>query len=161
MTSQLLANGYLDQLDHYCKEALRLKYYVRYMDDFVVLGPEKTAIWRLLDEIRDFLAVEFHLSLNPKTRVFPASHGVDFAGYRHWTTHKLPRKRTLRRAARRFRGLSRLYAAGRVSLDTVRSSVASFAGYIKHCKGWRSAGSALEGLVLVKVGGDGEESECS
>ena len=98
LTSQLLANVYLDQLDHVIKDTLGVRYYVRYMDDFVLLHHDKAELWRLLAEIRDFLACELHLTLNNKTRVFPASHGVDFAGYRHYSGYKLPRKRNVRRA---------------------------------------------------------------
>lgn len=152
LTSQLLANVYLDQLDHFIKDTLGVRYYVRYMDDFVLLHHDKAELWRLLAEIRDFLAYELHLTLNNKTRVFPASHGVDFAGYRHWASHKLPRKRNVRRARKRFAGLSRRYADGRVSIDTVRCCVASFVGYMKHCKGWKSAESTLNNLILVKNG---------
>ncbi|WP_298068442.1 RNA-directed DNA polymerase [uncultured Mailhella sp.] len=113
LTSQLLANVYLDQLDHFIKDTLGVRYYVRYMDDFMLLHRDKAELWRLLAEIRDFLAYELRLNLNNKTRVFPASHGVDFAGYRHWASHKLPRKRNVRRARKRFfAGLSRCYAAG-------------------------------------------------
>lgn len=150
LTSQLFANAYLDVLDHFAKDRLHIRHYVRYMDDFVILGPRKAELWELLAEIRDFLACELRLSLNPKTGVFPATHGVDFAGYRHWLTHTLPRKRNVRRAAQKFAGLSRVYARGEVSLDTVRSVVASFAGYMAHCKGRRSAESALRRLVLVR-----------
>lgn len=148
LTSQLMANAYLDQLDHLVKDELGVRHYVRYMDDFVILHGEKAELWRLLAEIRDFLTSRLHLSLNQKTRIFPASHGVDFAGYRHWQDYKLPRKRNVARAKKRFAGLTRCYAAGRVKKDTVRCCVASFVGYIRPCKGWRSAGSALEKLVL-------------
>ena len=150
LTSQLFANAYLDTLDHFVKDRLRVRHYVRYMDDFVILGPDKPGLWTLLAEIRDFLACGLRLSLNPKTGIFPASHGVDFAGYRHWTGRCLPRKRNVRRAARKFKGLSRVYARGEVDLGTVRSVVASFAGYMAHCKGRRSAESALSRLVLVR-----------
>lgn len=89
------------------------------------------------------------LTIDDQTRVFPASQGVDFAGYHHWQSYKLPRKRNVRRAARRFAGLTRVWPSGRISLDIVRSCVASFVGYMKHCKGWKSAESALDRLVLV------------
>ncbi|MBO4300907.1 MAG: group II intron reverse transcriptase domain-containing protein [Desulfovibrio sp.] len=150
LTSQLFANAYLDVLDHHIKDKLGVRYYVRYMDDFVILHNDKTVLWKMLADIRDFIACELHLSLNSKTDVFPASHGVDFAGYRHWISHTLPRKRNVRRAARRFKGISRCYAKGRVDLATVRSCMASFVGYMQHCKGWKSAGSALDRLVLVR-----------
>lgn len=150
LTSQLLANTYLDQLDHHIKDDLGIRYYVRYMDDFVILGQDKAQLWQLLAHVRDFLTSELRLTLNHKTRVFPPSHGVDFAGYRHWASHRLPRKRNIRRAARRFAGLSRCYARHEVDLATVRCCVASFVGYIQHCKGWKSSGSALSRLVLVR-----------
>lgn len=148
LTSQLLANVYLDQLDHYIKDTLGVRFYVRYMDDFIILHRDKAELWRLLAEIRDFLAYELHLNLNRKTRVFPASQGVDFAGYRHWVDHTLPRRRNVARAKKRFKGLSRLYARGEIDLDTVRACMASFTGYMKHCNGWRTCGSALDRLVL-------------
>lgn len=150
LTSQLMANAYLDQLDHYVKDQLGVKFYVRYMDDFVILHGDKQTLWVWLAEIRDFLASELRLSLNAKTRVFPASQGVDFAGYRHWPHYKLPRKRNVARAKNRFKSLTKQYAQGKIQLANVRGSVASFVGYIRHCKGWRSAGSALERLVLVR-----------
>ena len=148
LTSQLFANTYLDRLDHFLKDDLGVEYYVRYMDDFVLLNPSKAELWHIQAEIRDFLAMELRLTLNPKTSVFPANHGINFAGYRHWTDYTLPRKRNIRRAAKRFASLSEQYRAGQVELETVRSSMASFVGYIKHCQGWRSGGSALERLVL-------------
>ena len=119
---------------------------------YKVDGPKIGAGTRkqLLAEIRDFLACELHLTLNNKTQVFPASHGVDFAGYRHFSGYKLPRKRNVRRARKRFAGLSRCYADGRVDIDTVRCCVASFTGYMRHCKGWKSAESTLNSLILVK-----------
>ena len=152
LTSQLLANVYLDQLDHYVKDTLGVRQYVRYMDDFVILHHDKRELWRIFADVRDYLAYELHLTLNSKTRIFPASHGVDFAGYRHWASYKLPRKRNVRRAKKRFAGLSRCYADGRVTIDTVRCCVASFTGYMRHCKGWKSTESALKGLILVKNG---------
>ena len=129
-----------------------MRQYVRYMDDFVILHHDKRELWRIFADVRDYLAYELHLTLNSKTRIFPASHGVDFAGYRHWASYKLPRKRNVRRAKKRFAGLSRCYADGRVTIDTVRCCVASFTGYMRHCKGWKSTESALKGLILVKNG---------
>lgn len=148
LTSQLFANAYLDQLDHFVKEKLQVRHYVRYMDDFVLLHEDKSELWRLLGRIGDFLNTELHLVLNHKTRVFPASHGIDFAGYRHWTNYKLPRKRNVKKAKLRFKKISSRYAKGKSSFEEARSVVASFVGYMRHCKGWRSSGSVLERLVL-------------
>lgn len=150
LTSQLFANVYLDALDHFIKDCLGVKYYVRYMDDFIILHWDKRELWRLLDLIEAFVADSLKLRLNPKTAVFSLSQGVDFVGYRHWPYRKKPRKRNVQRARKRFAGLSRVYHRGGVDMPTVRSVVASFVGYMKHCNGYRSLTSALEKLVLIR-----------
>lgn len=103
LTSQWLANLYLDPLDHFLKDDIGVRHYVRYMDDWVLIGPGKEWCRVLLAQIADFLDLQ-QLSVNPKTAIFPASHGIDFVGYRHWTDHTLPRK-----AFRAFPGLYRAW----------------------------------------------------
>ena len=149
LTSQLFANAYLDQLDHYVKERLGVRFYVRYMDDFIVIGPDKRELWALHDDIADFLAGHLHLRLNRKTGIAPARHGVDFCGYRTWTTHRRPRKRTIKKAHQRFRDLAALYHAGAISSDDVRPYVASFLGYMKHCDSHRTVTGLLDDFVLL------------
>ena len=151
LTSQWLANLYLDSLDHYVKDELGIKYYVRYMDDFVLVGPDKA--WckeklALLDEHVQGLG----LALNPKTGIRPVSQGVDFVGYRHWPSHTLPRKRTVKRFRKQVKSLQRRYNEGKISFLDVNSRVQSFVGYMKHCNGFRSTASALDKLVLVGNG---------
>jgi retron-type reverse transcriptase len=149
LTSQLFANVYLDRLDHFVKERLGVKLYVRYMDDFVIVGPDKRTLWALHDDIADFLASELHLRLNRKTDVFPARHGVNFCGYRTWTTHRRPRKRTIKKARRRFRELAALYHAGQIGSEDVRPYVASFLGHMKHCDSHLTVEHILDDFVLV------------
>lgn len=149
LTSQLFANIYLDQLDHYLKDDLGVKFYVRYMDDFVILGDSKQYLWELLDKIKTFL-VSLKLNLNPKTSIFPASKGVDFAGYRTWSTHILPRKRNVKRARKRFKKLALLYNQGEITLQKVKNSIMSFVGYMKHCNGHRSLFYILRETVLTR-----------
>jgi len=94
------------------------------------------------------LDTHLRLRLNPKTSIFPLSQGVDFCGYRIWPTHRLPRKRVVQAAKRRFERISREHAEGRAGFDDVRAVVASFLGYMQHCKGERSADSALKRMLL-------------
>lgn len=150
LTSQLFANAYLDIFDHYVKDCLGVKYYVRYMDDFVVVSDDKGYLSRLVRDLEEFLEQHLHLCLNPKTCIFPASHGVDFAGYRHWATHRLPRKRNLKRTRKKFRSMTVDYRMGLIDVWYVRDRVMSFTGYIKHCNAYRSAGSVLGDLVLCR-----------
>ena len=149
LTSQWLANLYFDPVDHFIKDDMGIRFYLRYMDDFVIIGPSKLWCQTVLDNVRDFLACR-RLALNPKTDIFPASHGVDFVGYRHWTDHVLPRKRTVRRARRVFRRFPVRYARGEIDLEYIRPRVASFTGYMGHCDGYATLEHILERLVLMR-----------
>ncbi len=150
LTSQLFANVYLDKFDHFVKDELGVKFYVRYMDDFIIVGEDKRFLKSILASIENFLNEELELNLNPKTSIFPISHGIDFSGYRHWTTHTLPRKRNTRRARLDFRRIAREYAEGKIDLDYIRPRVASFCGQMKHCDATRTTESVLSELVLVR-----------
>lgn len=160
LTSQLFANIYLNELDQFMKHTLRLRYYVRYMDDFVVLHHDKRALWDVKREVEAFLADRLSLSLNPKTGIFPISQGADFLGYRIWPTHRLLRKSSIKRARRGFKKLARDYAEGKVPLDRVKASIMSWLGHCRHANTHRIRGKVLGELVLVKPSGhDNNELE--
>ena len=155
LTSQWLANLYLDSLDHFVKDELGAAYYVRYMDDFVIVGPDKAWCKEMLGKITAFVE-GLDLRLNPKTGIRPITQGVDFVGYRHWTSHTLPRKSTVKRAKKQFKSLQRRYNAGKISLDYVTARVVSFTGYMKHCDGRTTLQGILDKFVLV---GGGKQEE--
>lgn len=148
LTSQLFANCYLDQLDHWVKDDLGVKHYARYMDDFIILGDSKADLWRFYDGLADFLATRLLLRLNRKTAVCPVSRGIDFCGYRVWNTHVLPRKRNVKKARRRLRGLAAQYQRGEVTSDEVKPYVASITGYLKHCQSQRTLDGILDDFFL-------------
>lgn len=149
LISQLMANVMLNRLDHIAKDQHGLRYYVRYMDDIVVLAPSKAEAWQALDVIAAELEA-MNLLLNPKTAIFPAQRGVDFCGYRIWATHMLPRKRTTKRARRDFRKLAKRYAQGRAELSDVHTRVVSYLAYTKHCQAQRTTDELLSDLVLIR-----------
>lgn len=150
LTSQLMANIVGDRIDHLVKEELGQKFYVRYMDDWVVLAPDKTELWRVLARIGAALKNELGLELNRKTDVFPAKNGVDFCGYRIWDTHILPRKNNVKRAKKRFQKMSRQYRTGKATRKEAEAPLASFLGYMKHCAGTRARRETINYLVLKK-----------
>lgn len=90
-TSQYFANIYLDKLDKYIKEELKIKYYIRYMDDFVLLLKTKEECIILMNKIRYFLKEKLHLELNHKSKYYPNKMGINFCGYRIYETHILVR----------------------------------------------------------------------
>lgn len=150
LTSQLFANIYLNEFDHFIKDKLGTKYYLRYMDDFVIMHYDKNFLKKLLKEIEIFLTTKLTLQLNPKTKIYAYTQGVDFCGYRIWPTHILPRKRNVKKARKRFKKLAMLYQSRDINLNKVKSSIMSFIGYMKHCNGYRSLSFILKETILSK-----------
>ena len=91
--SQYLANFYLSGFCHWIKEIKKVKDILVYMDDMVILGDNKEELWKLFYEIKGYMKVNLKLEIKSNYRIFPISEGVDFVGYRHFTTHTLLRKR--------------------------------------------------------------------
>lgn len=82
LTSQLFANIYLNELDQLCKHELRLHFYIRYMDDVIILLDSKERLAEIKGIVEDFLNENLHLDLNKKTAIRPVWTGVDFVGFR-------------------------------------------------------------------------------
>lgn len=83
LTSQFFANVYLHAFDQYIKETLRVRYYIRYMDDFVLFHSEKKPLQALLPHVEEFLGSTLGLRLKPdELRLHPAAHGLPFLGVR-------------------------------------------------------------------------------
>lgn len=79
LTSQLFSNIYLNDFDHYMKDELKIKYYWRYVDDFVVIHRDKEYIKSIIPLIKDFLKMHLKLTLHPKKIYLqPINHGVQF-----------------------------------------------------------------------------------
>ncbi len=132
LTSQLFANVYLDRLDQFVKRQLHVPYYVRYMDDFIVVHQDKPTLWKWRCTIAEFLRDTLHLELNPKTAIFPEARGVDFLGYRIWRTHRLLRKRSVKQMRRKLKACQRKYTAEEISPGHIGASIASWVGHAKH-----------------------------
>ena len=79
-TSQFLAVFYLNDLDHYIKEQLRCKYYIRYMDDGIILEKDKDRLKEILNVIEEKVKNEYLLELNAKTKIYRSSEGFTFLG---------------------------------------------------------------------------------
>lgn len=134
LTSQLFANIYLNELDQFCKHKLKIHYYIRYMDDVIILGPNKWVLREWKEEIEKFLEKELHLDLNTKTSIRPMKSGIEFVGVRIWPTHMKLRKSTVRRIKRETRKISRLYASGDMARDAFERRVTSIRGMLKHAE---------------------------
>ena len=128
-TSQFFANVYLDALDHFVKDHLRIPGYVRYVDDMLLFSDDKQHLAGARRQIADFL-VRLRLRLHPnKTNVFPVTQGIRFLGYRVFPTHRLLAKENVRRFRRRVQTMQRDYALGLLSPQDVRNRLMSWSGH--------------------------------
>jgi RNA-directed DNA polymerase len=102
LTSQIFANLYCGAtLDRHLQQTLGEDYWYRYMDDLVVLDHDAAHLRRLKDEIESYSRDELGLRFS-KWHVSPASRGINFLGYRIWSTHKLLRRDSVIRARRKI-----------------------------------------------------------
>ncbi|MBR6839394.1 MAG: RNA-directed DNA polymerase, partial [Oscillospiraceae bacterium] len=132
LTSQMFANIYLNELDQYCKHKLKIHYYIRYMDDVIIIGPDKETLKAWKAKIEAFLWDELALDLNSKTSIRPMRQGVEFVGLRIWPTHMKLRKSTVRRIKNEVRKFSERYAAGIYSREEFDRRIASVRGMLDH-----------------------------
>ncbi|MFA6436715.1 MAG: reverse transcriptase/maturase family protein [Candidatus Paceibacterota bacterium] len=102
--SQLFANIYMHDFDMYLKQELRVKYYIRYTDDFVILSDDKEYLDILLLSIREFLHDKLGLNLREE-KMFIKTHasGIDFLGWIHFPYHRQIRTKTKRKIIRKLK----------------------------------------------------------
>lgn len=104
LTSQLLVNVYMNEFDQFVKHDLKIKYYIRYADDFVFLSDKKNDLIDLKPKLAEFLNEHLKLSLHPKKTFFKTlASGVDFLGWTQFSKHKVLRTTTKRRMLKRVK----------------------------------------------------------
>ncbi len=135
-TSQYFANIYMNRLDIYVKQVLGIKYYVRYMDDFILCLRNKEESKMIKVKIEDFLKKELRLELNDKSRYYPSKMGVDFCGYRIWETHSLIRNGCKKRMKKKVKGFNKAYEKGKLDINMAMQSINSFRGHISHASSY-------------------------
>lgn len=150
LTSQMFANIYLNELDYHIKHDLQLHYYVRYMDDMIILHHDKGQLHHVKSSIEEFLLTKLKLNLNNKTAIRPISLGIHFVGYQIWNSHKTIRKPTALKIKRKLRKMAAEYNKGMITLNKLKASLASYMGMLIHanCNRFRSA--LLKNLTLCK-----------
>lgn len=104
LTSQLFVNIYTNEFDQFVKHKLKVKHYIRYADDFVLLSADREELVTLIAHLRDFLHERLRLTLNSnKTYIKTIASGVDFLGWVHFPHHRVLRTTTKKRMFRRLR----------------------------------------------------------
>jgi RNA-directed DNA polymerase len=146
LTSQFFANVYLNPLDHFVKHTLRVKGYVRYMDDFLLFGNDLTSLRRQGTTIREKLA-ELRLEMHPdKYRLKPTRCGVDFAGYVVFVDGRVRvRSSSVRRFDHRYKRLLWQVRHRFQSPAIVTQSVRAWVAHARHAQSFGLRRSVLTG----------------
>jgi retron-type reverse transcriptase len=135
LTSQFFANVYLNELDHFIKHQLKATYYLRYVDDFIILHSDEKTLECFKHAIQLFLTKKLSISLHPdKTRIRELNRGIDFVGFRIFFYHKLLRVKNIRKCTSRFTGLRNEYDLKHSSLESLEQSFAGWNGYAKQAQ---------------------------
>lgn len=133
LTSQLLINIYMNEFDQFVKRELKIKYYLRYADDFLILHENREYLSDLILKLADFLETRLKLSLHPK-KVFikTLSSGVDFLGWINFPHHRVLRTATKHRML------------GKLKQNNSTETLVSYLGLLKHGNTYKLANRMLE-----------------
>lgn len=129
MTSQILAIFYLNDLDHYIKEKLGIKCYIRYMDDGVLIHYDKSYLKYCLNKINNICINKYKLKLNNKTKIYNICEGIDFLGYRYFFKNNRLIVRVRNINKRNFKRKIKLY---RYDYYKYTNILGSYKGYFKY-----------------------------
>lgn len=152
LTSQMFANIYLNELDHFVKHTLCEKSYTRYMDDFAIIHHDKAHLHQVRRDIEDYLWADLGLRTNAKTQVFPVGDGgraLDFLGYRIWPTHRALRTDSIHRMKRKMRRMASLYHRGDMAWEQIDAVIMSWVGHARHADTYNLRGKVLGGVGFV------------
>lgn len=138
ITSQLFANIYLNELDYFIKHDLRIKYYIRYCDDFVILNNNKEYLEKLIPQINTFLKDNLKLSFHPDKIIIRKYHqGIDFLGYISFPYHRILRIKTKKRMFKRINKKIRDLKQNKTTEQSFNQTIQSYLGVLKHCNSYK------------------------
>jgi retron-type reverse transcriptase len=136
LTSQLFANLYLDPLDHFVKECLRVKGYVRYMDDFLLFAESKEALAASRVRLREFLqGLRLHMHRG-KQEIYPVRCGVPFLGFTIFPDRRRIRRQNVTRFLRRMIKKREAVRRGLLTEDEFRRSLVAWVAHARHGDTW-------------------------
>lgn len=138
LTSQLFANIYMNELDQFVKHKLKIQYYIRYTDDFVIVHRDREYLCELKEKIANFLKSELKLSFHPdKISIRKYRQGIDFLGYVSLPKARVLRTKVRRRIFRKLKERVEQFKAGEITEETLLRSFDSYLGVLSHADSYR------------------------
>lgn len=145
-TSQYFANYYLSDIDRFFKQTWHTKYLLRYMDDYIVLGANKSWLRRFKKRM-EALLTENGLRLKDNWQIFPVKNGIAFVGYLTFRTHCLVRPRTRHNIKRACARIKKALKLDPTITPSMRGTIASYHGILKWCDGWTLANKTIFTII--------------
>lgn len=150
LTSQLFANIYLGELDRFIKQELKVKYYLRYTDDFLMISENKEYLENIIPQIDNFLGEKLKLYLHSdKMEIRRHRQGIDFLGYVSFPRHRILRTKTKRRMFKKTRQRVEELKRGEISKESFNQTIQSYLGMLKHCNSHKLKNELLTKLIYV------------
>jgi len=155
LTSQLFANIYLNELDHFVKEKLRVRWYARYMDDFLIIHPDRHYLKEMKEAIKMFLESELKLKIHPKKVIMQnVKNGVPFVGYLIFYDHVKIRGSTLLRMRRKLKK-RRLKYLKENDKKSYEATLSALRGHLQHANAYHLQknllGKSIEIAKKIKI----------
>lgn len=130
LTSQVFANIYLNELDQFIKQTLRIKHYLRYADDFLILAINRKQLSQYIDPIEHSLQKRLKMELHSQKITFrKLDWGIDFLGYRVLSHYRLPSTKTKNRVFQKLKS--------KIGSVNFNQSLQSYMGYLTHANSYK------------------------
>jgi len=153
LTSQFLANVYLNELDQFVKHRLKAKYYIRYVDDFVILHQDKKRLKEYREQINRYLKKELKIELHQdKSRILLLGSSMTFLGFRIFYHYKLLKKSNIRKMRNKYKALKDLYLCGMIGQGKVHDFIEGWTAYAKNANTYELRKELLKNLETDFLG---------
>lgn len=153
VSSQDFANIVLNEVDQYCIRFLGAKLYTRYMDDIVIIAPDKETAREWLAKITVFLQEKLHLETNSKTKIFKLRQGVNAYGFKIKSTHLELRTQSKRKEKRRIKAMIAKLKEGKITKKEIVQAVNSWLGYARWASAYNLAKKIFGPYRFIKTEG--------
>ncbi len=150
LTSQFFANIYLNGFDHFVKSHLKCRHYIRYVDDFVAFGNDKSRLKDVKCAMEDHLE-NLRIGMHErKSRIYRVTDGVTFLGYRMFPDHRLLKKDNALRMRRKMRKMAGQYLGWEISFRDVHQRVQSWTAHARHADTFKLRGRVLGSVTFQR-----------
>ncbi len=158
LTSQFFANVYMNEFDQFVKHILKARFYIRYVDDLILLSRDRDELINYIKEIESFLITKLCLRLHSKRqKLQPTSNGIDFLGYIIRKDYTLIRRRVINNLNSRLRHFSRINLKNSIipanpinPINVLRACLQSYLGHFK----WANTYRLVSALTKEKIVSD-------